>query len=125
MLEDHISIILYVIGGITASMIFQFMSPRAYLKAFNGLDVTDEISIFFARSAGAPIAMIGLLIIWAGYDPALRVPVLTAALIGKAAFVSSIALHAKSVAKGYVLAALFDGTAIIIFAVYLLGQIGS
>lgn len=123
MLEDNISIILYVIGGVTASMIFQFISPRAYLKTFNGLDVTDETALFFARTAGAPIAMIGLLIIWAGYAPELRVPVLTAALIGKAAFVGAIAMNFKSVAKGYVLAALFDSTVIVIFAVYLLGQI--
>lgn len=123
MLENYISTILYVVGGFTASMIFQFISPRFYLKAFNGLDVTDEVALFFARAAGAPIAMIGLLIIWAGYDPDLRVPVLTAALIGKAAFVSVIAMNLKSVAKGFVLAALFDCTAIVIFAIYLLGQI--
>ncbi|PCH63663.1 MAG: hypothetical protein COC19_00735 [SAR86 cluster bacterium] len=123
MLENYISYILYAIGAVTASMVMQLISPQYFLRTFNNFEIDDEKAIFLARSAAAPIAMIGILIIWAGYDANIRVPILTAAMIGKAAFVGVILMKLKTIAKGFLFTAIFDSISVVIFASYLISRI--
>ena len=121
MIQEHIDLILFVSGTLTASMLSLFLAPRAALKAFNGLEVDDEVALFFARSSGLPVGLMGVLLLWAGFEPALRVPIVAVALIGKALFVASILTTFREHARRYRLTLVVDSACVLVFAAYLLG----
>jgi hypothetical protein len=87
--DSSISVICYVTGAITASSFLHFLAPQRALKLLNKIDLDDEGGLFFVRHWGLVVTMLGCLIMWAGYDPAIRVPVLVAATIGKTAFATN------------------------------------
>lgn len=122
MLADHIHVALFVTGTVTASMLLQFLAPRPVLKSFFGLEVSDEVTLFFARTQALPVALMGVLLIWAGLEPAMRTPVLVVALLGKAAFVAAILSKFRDFARGYLLTAVFDSVCVVLYAAYLLGR---
>jgi hypothetical protein len=120
MLESHIDVVLYVTGAITAVSLVQCFAPRASLRAF-ALEVSDEATLFFARSAGLAIGLIGALLVWAGASPPLRTPVVTAALVGKAVFVATLVSTRSGFRRRFIGPILFDATCILLYAAYLLG----
>ncbi len=118
MSESFVKIMLLVTGAITASMIFQFLAPRFVLKTLNKMQLEDEVGLFFARHWGMVVFGFGLLIIWAAYEPALRLPVLAIATFEKLCLVLMIALNWQ-VAKGMFLAMLFDIGCVVLYSIYL------
>ena len=121
MITAYIDLILLFIGIATASLITQAFAPRYALASFFGKDVEDTYSLFLARAGGIPIAMIGLLLIWASFDEAIRTPVIVAALIGKALFLAFIASNWRVTGKGYALTIAVDGVAVILLSLFLMG----
>ena len=79
MIQSNIALILFITGGITASMILQFFAPRLYLKTFNQLDVSDPVGLFFARFWALMVGLVGALLIWAGMEPSARGAVIAVA----------------------------------------------
>jgi hypothetical protein len=120
MLVSHIEIVLYVTGAITAVSLVQCLAPRASLRAF-ALEVSDETTLFFARSAGLAVGLLGALIVWAGAAPPLRTPVVTAALTGKAVFVATLLSMRRGFRRRFIGPILFDTTCVLLYAAYLLG----
>ena len=120
MLETYMTAILIVTGTATASMFLQFLTPKIALKAFNGLDVSDELTLFFARAAGLAVTSLGALLIWAGFVPALRTPVLLIAVLGKTLFVATILRNWSVVGRGFALTAAFDSVCVALYTAYLL-----
>ncbi len=121
MIQSYIVPILWVTGAITASMALQFVAPRPILRIFTGLDVDDEVTLFYARAAGLMISLYGVLLIWAASDPAIRTAVLTATAIGKAGFVGLILTRIRGFARGYTIVVVFDTACVAVFVAYLLG----
>jgi hypothetical protein len=121
-IHSHIEIILYITGAATASMLLQFVAPRPALQAFGKLDVSDPVALFFARGAGLAIGILGILLIWAAVEPALRVPVMTMAAIGKSAFVATILVRFKDFTQGFLLTVIFDSACVLVYIAYLLGM---
>ena len=126
MIESNIGIILYVTGAATASMLLQFAAPRLFVQNFNKVELRDPDALFFARGAGLAIGMLGILLIWAAGNPALRVPVMTVAIIGKSAFIAMIISRyidtgSSEFAKGFLPTVAFDSSCVLIYLVYLLG----
>ncbi len=121
MLTESIHWVLFVTGAITASMLLQFLAPRPILSSFFGLDVEDEVTLFFARTAALPVALMGVLLVWAGFEPALRTPVMVVVLAGKAAFVASILVDWSTLGRGYGLTVAFDSICVALYAAYLIG----
>jgi hypothetical protein len=122
MITSNISIILYVTGIITASMLLLFISPRLVMEKMFGLKSDGGAAELFERHWGMAIFITGLLLVWAGYDAAIRKPVLACVALNKAAFVCLVLFNYK---KGYVrnfaLTLAFDTACVIVFIVYLLG----
>ena len=52
MITASISFWLFVFGGITGLLAFQFLFPAWYSKAFNKISPLDEAGSFYARQAG-------------------------------------------------------------------------
>lgn len=120
MLASHIDVVLYVTGAITAASLVQCFAPKASLRAF-AIEVSDEATLFFARSTGLAIGLIGALLVWAGAAPPLRTPVVTAALVGKAVFVATLLSMRPGFRRRFLGPLLFDAACIMLYAAYLLG----
>lgn len=121
MISAHIETILLIVGAITASMLLQAIAPRLAQRIFFGRTVDDEYALFLARAAALPIGTLGLLLIWASFDEAIRIPIVVAAVFSKAVFVAFIAAHWRVTGKSFVLTMVVDGIAIALLAAYLLG----
>lgn len=121
MLAEYIDLILYITGGITMSMFLQFLAPRTCLRLFNKLEFEDERAIFFIRHWSLGVCLFGILLVWAGYDPSIRTPVLFTACIGKGSFVIMILMHIKSFTRTFTHVAIFDSLCTLLFLSYLVG----
>ncbi len=121
MITLYIDTILLAVGVATFSIIVQAILPRYALATFFGKRVDDSYTLFLARSGGIPIAIIGLLLIWASFDESIRWQIIVAALIGKTLFLVTIASSWRTAGKGYALTVTVDGIAVFLFALYLLG----
>ena len=123
-MENWIHIILWVTGGITSLMFLQFLMPKTYLKKMLNIEMEDEAGLFFAGHWGLLAFCMGVLLIWAGFDEALRVPVMLMAGLEKAALAVWIFLNAKKAwTKKILPAAVFDTVCVLIYTSYLVLQI--
>ncbi len=102
-------------------MLLQVIAPGFVLRSFYGKDVVDEYALFLARSGGLPISTIGALLIWASFDEAIRLPVIIAALISKALFLTIVAISWRVTGKGYALTIAVDAIVVCLLGLYLLG----
>jgi hypothetical protein len=120
MLAEHFTWVLWITGAITATPVLQFLAPRVVLRRLNQIELGDDAGVFYARHWGALAATFGGLLLLAAARPELRPVVVTAAMIEKAALVAAFAVHARQpFAKGLRLAAAFDGTCVILYALWL------
>jgi len=120
MITSSASLWFFVLGGITSLLALQFLVPRWYSRQFNKIELADAPSVFYAMQAGLAIAVQGGLLVWAGFDPALRVP--TAALVGggKLVFVATIFVHLRWF-PGLLVSAVVDLIGVGVLGAYLLG----
>ena len=122
MITANISTILFVTGLVTMLPLLQFLFPVAFLKLLNKIDLRDEAGLFFARHWGMMAFVVGGLLVYAAGHPEVRLPVIVAALIEKAALVLLIALNwSKPFGKGFAVTLLFDGACCVIYGLYLAG----
>ena len=120
MLEAIMTPVLIVTGLVTASLLFQFLSPQTALRLCNGLEVRDDLTLFFARAAGLAVTSLGLLLVWAAFVPEIRTPILLVAVLGKSLFVVTIIRNWDLVGKGFALTVAFDSLCAALYLAYLL-----
>lgn len=122
MITGNITAILYVTGIITCSMLLLFFAPKLVMEKMLRLKADDGVAGLIERHWGMGIFVTGLLLVWAGYDPGIRTPVIACVALNKATFVGLMLAHYR---KGYVnnfaLILAFDTACVVAFAVYLLG----
>ncbi len=122
MITNNISTILLVTGLVTMLPLLQFLFPAAILKLLNKIEIRDEAGLFFARHWGMMAFVVGGLLVYASGHPEARLPIISAALIEKAALVLLIALNwNKPFGKGFAVTLLFDGACCVIYGLYLVG----
>ena len=121
MIHSNIEIILIITGLATASMWLQAMAPARTLKTMNGLSVTDPVALFFARAVGLAVGSLGALILCAAFLPALRIPVLSVAILGKTGFVAAILTGAPDIGPGFRMTAIVDSICVALYVAYLAG----
>jgi hypothetical protein len=120
MLAEHIAVVLWVTGAITATPILQFVAPRPVLARLYRIELTDEAGLFFARHWGLLAAAIGGLLMFAAGHPAVRSAVVTAALVEKAGIAVAFgAAYRRPFARGLRLVAAFDTVCVIVYAIWL------
>jgi hypothetical protein len=85
MIGAHIDTILVVTGVITAGAFPLFLAPAEGIRMVVGAALSDEVSLAFIRHWGLLVFLIGALLICAAFDPPLRAPVMTVAVIEKIA----------------------------------------
>lgn len=122
MITGNITIILYVTGVITCGMLLLFLAPRLVMETMLRLKADEGIAGLIERHWGMGIFVTGLLLIWAGYDPALRTPVIACVALNKATFVGMmLANYRKGYVNNFALIMAFDTACVVAFALYLLG----
>lgn len=123
MITNNISLILYITGMVTASMLTVFISPRLVFEKILRVEIAyGGLPEIIERHWGMAIFVTGLLLIWAGCDPAIRKPVLTCVALNKAVFVGTLLMNYRKVPlKNLALMIAFDTACVIIFLAYLTG----
>jgi hypothetical protein len=122
MITGNITIILYVTGCITCTMLLLFISPRLVMEKMLRLKADDGVAGLIERHWGMAIFVTGILLIWAGYNPAIRTPVIACVALNKASFVCMMLFnYKKGYVKNFALTLAFDTACAVAFAVYLLG----
>lgn len=121
-IAENIEGVLLVTGVITALPILLFLFPTAGLKHLFKLGINDSAGRFFARHWGLMAFSVALLLMYASRHPELRQPVMLVALIEKAGLVAMIlAQWNQPHTRGLRGVALFDGSCVIVYALFLLG----
>jgi hypothetical protein len=121
MIGAHIDVILIVTGALTAGAVLQFIAPVPMLRAIYGAAPADEVSLALARHWGLLIFLIGVLLIYAAFHPAVREPAALLAAVEKIALgvgVFSTPLRRHPVAAAI---AAVDSLIALVYALYLTG----
>jgi hypothetical protein len=121
-IAQHIDAVLLVTGIVTALPILLFLFPVAGLKHLFKLSIDDRVGRFFVQHWGLMAFAVALLLIHAADHAELRQPVMLVALIEKAGLVAMIVANWNQPhTRGLRGVALFDGSCVIVYALYLLG----
>jgi hypothetical protein len=119
-LAQAIGWILVVSGAVTAvGGLFAAATPRALLRIVFGVSDAGAATLFFARHWGVLIFAVGALLVWAAYDPSLRVAVLAAAALEKLVVVALIFFGPLRRTQLMTVAAVADGTFAVLYLAYL------
>ncbi len=119
MIIEYIQPILYITGGVTATMLLQFIFPKWQAKMLK-FDIPNADSMFFFMHWGVLVFGFGMLLILAADNDALRFPVLLFASLQKAAFAGLIiAKRNKPFTEKLFPAAAFDVVCVILYVWYL------
>jgi len=120
MLERHIAKLLTITGAVSLTPLLQYFAPALNLQ-LNGMALTDDTGLLFARHWGLMAACFGALLIYAARNATVRRPIMLAALVEKLGLVALIVLGWNTPAlAGMHLAAVFDGACVVLYAAYLL-----
>lgn len=122
-LIDNMQWVLLVCGLLTFSMIQAVFAPRAVMQSYFGEAPDSKAVDLLVRNWGALIAAGGLLLIYAGFNPDIRPPILIFIGAGKLVFIALV-LMAGNPTKQARLAIILDGIMIALFAAYLLATQG-
>jgi len=121
MIGAHIDIILIVTGALTALALLQFIAPVPMLRMIYGDAPTDEVSLALARHWGLLVFLIGVLLIYAAFHPAVRNPATLLAALEKIAL--GVGVFGTSLRKHPVAAVIAAGDSLIalVYVLYLGG----
>jgi hypothetical protein len=121
-LSQHIGAVLLVTGVITASPVLQFFAPGPGLKLLFKVEPPEGAGGFFARHWGLVVFAFGALLVYAGFHPEVRTPLLVVAIAEKLGLVALVAANWKEPwAAGFKLSAAFDSLCCLLYGLYLLG----
>ncbi len=122
LIVEHFFWILIVSGALTATMIQGVIAPAGTVKSWFGAELSDSAALrLIVRTWAFLIAAGGLLLIYAAFEPAVRVPVLVFIGAGKALFAASVFAHGtRFMGTQSFLAAIIDSVMVALFAVYLI-----
>jgi hypothetical protein len=122
MLTSYIGWVLIVSGLVTAGGgLVAFLFPHFQLRSTYGIESPDSVAVFFVRHWGVLILAVGVLIIFSAYDPAIRVPILVAAVVEKFAIGLLVFFGPVKRTSGMTATAIVDGVFAIIYVIYLAG----
>ena len=87
--------ILLVSGLLTLTMIQAAIAPQAALRSMFGATLDGPVAEVVVRSWGALIALVGAMLVYAAFRPAVRPLVLTAAGASKLVFVGLVLTYGR------------------------------
>jgi hypothetical protein len=121
MITENIRLILVVTGGMTAGAIGFFLFPRLLLQRVFGVEEIGLAMTLVTRHWGLLLSLLGALLVYAAFEPGLRVSVMVVATIEKIVFAGLVflgPLKRSGIAK---CAAVGDGLMALLYVLYLSG----
>lgn len=91
----HIKAIMLVSGLLTCTMFLAAVAPQAALRATFGQTLDGPVADMVVRNWGALIGLVGTMLIYGAFVPAVRSLVLAIAGISKLVFMGLIAAHGQ------------------------------
>ncbi len=108
-------------GALTSTMVAALVAPESALQSTFGAALEGPVADVVVRNWGALIALVGGMLIYGAFKPAVRVLVLTVAALSKATFIGLVlAQGTQFLAYQAGVALAIDGVMVVLFAAYLL-----
>ena len=108
-------------GLLTATMIYAAIAPQAALQSTFGETLEEPLASLVVRNWGALIGLVGGMLIYGAFRPAVRPLVLTVASLSKLMFIVLVALQGdKYLSEQAGIAVLVDSVMIVLFLCYLI-----
>jgi hypothetical protein len=125
-LEPRMKWILLVSGVLTCTMVYAAIEPGAALHSTFGSSLEGPVADVVVRNWGALIALMGGMMIYAAYRPAVRPMVALVAGAGKVIFIALVLSHGQAFLDDQAgVAVLVDSVIVALLGLYLLGRIRS
>ena len=119
----NIKWVMLVSGLLTCSMIYAAIAPQAALRSTFGASLEGPLAEIVVRNWGALITLVGAMLIYGAYHPAVRRLAVCIAGASKIFFIGLVLTygqHYLSYQAGVSIAV--DAVIVILFALYLLGR---
>jgi hypothetical protein len=109
--------LLIVSGVLTLTMVYAAIAPEAAVRSTFGESLEGPLAEIIVRNWGALIALIGAMLIYAAYEPAVRPLVLTVAGVSKLFFITLVLTRGRQyLGQQAGLAIAVDSVMVILFA---------
>lgn len=110
-------------GILTCTMVAALVAPQNALQTTFGATIEGPVADVVVRNWGALIALVGAMLIYGAFRPAVRGLVLTVAGLSKAVFIALVLAHGTRFLAFQAGAALaVDAAMVVLFAGYLLAS---
>lgn len=117
----HIKWIMLLSGALTCTMAYAAIAPRAALQSTFGETLEGPLAEIIVRNWAVLITLVGALLIWGAFNPALRTAALIVAGLSKAVFIGLVLSHGgRYLGAQAGIAIALDVLWIVLFAGYLL-----
>ena len=114
--------IMLVSGALTCSMIYAAIAPEQALRSTFGETLEGPVAQIVVRNWGVLITLIGAMLIYGAYRPAMRPLILIVAGLSKLAFIGLVLANgSRYLGQQAGVAILVDAVWVILFAIYLAG----
>jgi hypothetical protein len=121
MLGRGIKWIMLVSGVLTCTMVYAAIAPRAMLQSTFGETLEGPLADIIVRNWGALIVLVGAMLIYGAFNPAVRALTLVVAAASKAVFIALVLSHGGRFTSGPAgISIAVDAVMVVIFAAYLL-----
>jgi hypothetical protein len=119
-LVGNIKTVMLVSGLLTCTMFGAAVAPQAILRSTFGEGLEGPVAEVVVRNWGFLIALVGGMLIYGAYVPAVRAVVLTVAAAGKLAFIGLVLAQGDRFLKTAAVVLVADSLMVALFAAYLL-----
>ena len=118
----NIKWIMLVSGALTCTMVYAAIAPQAALRSTFGETLEGPLADIVVRNWGALIALMGAMLIYGAFNPAVRSPALAVAGASKLVFIALVLSHGgRYLGQQAGIAIAIDLVWVVLFALYLLG----
>jgi len=120
MLSGSIRWIMIVSGVLTCTMVYAVIAPQAMLQSTFGETLEGPLALLIVRNWGALIVLVGAMLIYGAFTPAVRPLVLSVAAVSKAVFIALVLSNGGRFTGGQAgISIAVDALMVLIFATYL------
>ena len=118
--RDPMKAVMIVSGLLTATMIQAAFDPQGALRSTFGEGLQGPLAEVVVRNWAILIALMGALLVYGAFRPAVRPPVLVAAGLSKLAFIALVLSHGtRYLGHTAGIAVAIDSAMVLVFAAYL------
>jgi hypothetical protein len=113
--------IMLVSGALTVTMVYAAVAPDAVMRSTFGETLDGNLAGIVVRSWGVLIGLVGAMLIYGAYRPAVRSLTLVVASVSKLAFIALVLLYGQQYMGTAGLSVGIDLVMVVLFAAYLIG----